>query len=308
MDPKKSGFRIGPEDDGIPSYVRTGSSNLGDRKESRRLTLVNRRITLFSILIPCLVALMLFAAWLEMNRKLAGLSGSGIQEMQTRLGEMEKGLAALSEKNAALETSFRDKQAPLNEFLLVFQEMSDGLDGKLKKFSDQLEMLQSGKVDVVALDATRKELGDELAKTAGEVAAVRKEMESVRTELAAGAEKQAGELAGFAGKLEPLAEETGNYRAELEALKADMSQLKKDVVDELGKTLDRNSLKSAVQSQVRVYQKNVDALGRSLSEKDRSLSLLTDRMTKLEKTVQTLSRQRRLGTPKPGSVIEQDIQ
>ncbi|MDM8539402.1 hypothetical protein QUF70_21825, partial [Desulfobacterales bacterium HSG17] len=69
MENRKTGFRIDMDDEGPNSFIRTGIDPVQKRIETRRLDKINRRITWISFLLPCLVCVIILAAYLDFKQR-----------------------------------------------------------------------------------------------------------------------------------------------------------------------------------------------------------------------------------------------
>lgn len=327
MENKRTGFRIGMDDETIGGVVRAGGEPLySGQRDPRRIDLINRRITLFSILIPLLVAVMLVAAYVAVATGMVNV-GSGstaaLAEVAERLNAID---AKLEEVAARIETvesaAANDRGTPIDEFALVFQETIDGLKVSMKSLEDQLVALKGGKVDLIALDEYKETVADRLKGATDEIAAIREEIGAFRKGLTEATEKReerlaaleetvaplAESIAPIADKIAPLTENLEISQEQVKGMKAEVEQLRKEMIAELGSVMDAKGVRRIVSASVGDLGKQIESLKGSLAAERRNVEQLKRSVETLETTVRSLSRAQRLGTPQPGTVLEQDIQ
>jgi chromosome segregation ATPase len=240
---------------------------------------------------------------------------------------MDGRLEEMARQQEVLKQSMDEKEAPMTEAFMVFEKTSASLRKELRSVNQHLKNVDE---QLGRLDGELKRI-DGVKADASEVAAAEKTLEAFRkTELAALDEKldalgssfesveaDARDVLKSAADLEEAhardrdatAQAVEGARAELAGLSADYKQLKKDLVDVLSVTIDQKGLNQAIRNQEKRYRGEIRGLTRSLEAKDRAISLLQTELKSLERRVTALARNRRpLGTPKPGSFIEQNIE
>lgn len=108
---------------------------------------LSRRVTILSILIPCLLCAIFVFAYLDIRERLSQLQTAGSRDVQT-----------LSEDVLNKAGSLSDQYVKLEKTSAVIQERLEKIEGDIKK-------LNTSKVDKNALDMANKKRSEEVAKT-----------------------------------------------------------------------------------------------------------------------------------------------
>ncbi len=334
-----SGFRIGPDDEEIDPYGRPDLPRPRRPRtgEDPRIAKIHRRLTLITLLLPLLFALMVALAYSLLEKRLNKAQSADTAEFQSLLTRMEtlaaagkrteEGLAEAVLRQEAIEERLEEREAAVKAAVAALEKASKTLrqdlkaaEGKIAPVREQLQVVEATlrridaeKADAGRVAAAEKTLADlkriDPAKLAERVEAVgasvaplEGQIEAARKALAALEEAHARDQAAAGQAIE-------GARSEVAQLSADYKQLKKDLVDVLAVTIDQKGLSGAIQAQERTLRAEIQTLRRSLEAKDRALSRLQESLGSLERRVSALGKNRPpLGEPKPGTFIEQNIE
>ncbi len=310
---KKTGFRIGLDDEEEeipPPFVRTAKDSIqprtraGTAADTLRMGKINRRLILLAIVLPCLFAGALYYVYADIGRQIVRSEQTRTQaEVQAVSQALDAKSAELTAQYEQIQKSLTEKEEPLKEAFLVFEKTSASLVEKLKKVEENLHKFNDSKASKESLENLKKETGGQMKGMTDKVSEIAKNFAPLAQDL-----KKMGEgLTAVNAEMEKLKAALKNPDSDLKALTQDMSRLKTDIVDMLSETIDRKSLNTALAVQQRQTQKEMDILTKSLDEKDKTIRALQKQMADLEKRVKSLAA-RPLGTPKPGTILEQDIQ
>ncbi len=317
MEEKKTGFKIGLDDadeETPPKFVRTARENFqtrtGTAADVLRVEKINRRLSLLAFLLPCLFAAALYYVYKDIGRQIALSEQSGAKAgVQAVAQALDAKSAELTAQYERIQKSLAEKEEPLKEAFLVFEKTSDALEEKLGKMEENLRKFNEAKASKEALESLKKEtagqvkgMTDKASEITKNFAPVAEDLKKTQAEL----KKIEAHLTAVNAEMEKVKTAMKNPDTDLDSLTQDMSRLKTDIVDMLADTIDRKALNSAIGAQQRQYQKEIDLLNKNLGEKDRSIKALQKQVSDLENRVKTLSA-RPLGTPKPGSILEQDL-
>jgi len=296
-----SSFKIGRDEEGS-AYSRTSRQNFpNNRKDSRRLDKVSRRVTLLAIVLPCFLAGVLYWGFQEIDTRFEAVQTSGFSEVESLSKDLETRLEAISEKYAALEKSMDEQDGPMNEAFLVFEKTTASLREGLEEIRNQIEDLDTKTVDRSTLEADKQELSQQIAGLTESFAPVQESVQEAQTRIEALEAQYSADLANLMTVMETAMQESETVRAEL-------AQMKKDLVDVLSTTIDKKSLEAAIKNQADRYQGEIGYLTQNFAQNERAITTLQNRIRDLERQVDTLTRRRNLGTPKPGTILEEDIQ
>ncbi|MGE0086104.1 MAG: hypothetical protein AB7S75_16985 [Desulfococcaceae bacterium] len=314
MEEKKTGFRIGlddAEEEIPPQFVRTARESFqtrtGAAADILRVEKINRRLTLLALLLPCLFAAALYYVYKDIGRQIALAEQSGAQAgIQAVSRVLDAKSSELEAQYVQIQKSLAEKEEPLKEAFLVFEKTSASLGEKLGKVEENLRKLSESKASKESLESLKKETGGQVKGMTDRVSEMAKNFGPLSEELKR-MKKIEEHLAAVNAELEKVKAALKNPDTDIKSLTQDISRLKTDIVDILAETIDRKTLNSAIGAQQKQYQKEIDTLGRSIGEKDKSIKALQKQVSDLENRVKTLSA-RPLGTPKPGTILEQDLQ
>ena len=332
-----SGFRIGADDEPVDPYARPGGPRSGHRGDDPRVARLNRRLTLISILMPVLVVLMVVLSYGILEKRLIKMRSTeteGLQAALRNLAELEsvarrleESLADMAADQETLKRSMNEKEAPMNEAFMVFEKTSAAMrgdlktvDGKIKAIAENLKQVDGHlkRIDAEKADAARVTAAEDalenlkktdLAALGAGLDAVKESVEPLNADVRGALKALSAFEEAYARDQGAVRQSIEDARAELAGLSKDYKQLKKDLVDVLSVTIDQKGLTKAIQSQEKNYRAEVQGLARSLDAKDRAISQLQTELKSLERRVAALAKNRgALGTPKPGSFIEQNIE
>ena len=296
-----SSFKIGMDEEGS-AYSRASSQNFPkNRKDSRRLDKISRRVTLLAVVLPCLLAGVLYWGFREIDTRFEAMQISGFSEVETLSRDLEARLGAISEKYAALEKSMDEQDEPMNEAFLVFERTTASLREGLEEIRNQIEALDAKTVDRAAIEADKQELSQQIARLSESLTPVRESVQEAQTRIEALEAQYSADLANLMTVMETAIQESETVRAEL-------ARMKKDLVDVLSTTIDKKALEAAIKNQADRYQGEIGYLTQNFAQNERAITTLQNRIRDLERQVDTLNRRRNLGTPRPGTILEEDIQ
>ena len=129
-----------------------------------RLEKLNQRVTIITILIPCLIGIILFIAYRDLTGRVTETEFSGSKEVQALSTELEKKLTAIT-------TQHSEFQATLTSKIAGFEQTVSGLDQKLKSVNDALTLV---KKDLDKTGATLKSVSASKVDKKDQKAAIEK--------------------------------------------------------------------------------------------------------------------------------------
>jgi chromosome segregation ATPase len=325
-----SGFRIGPEEDPISRGAGAVRSS-GGVSDRRRLERLNRRLTWLAILLPLLVLLVAGAIYHDLRGRLG-------RTPETDFATAAQ-VAGLQERIASLDQALQDKEGPLNEAFLVFERTTATLREDIEQLGIRMDQLKTGKAEIADVEVARKELGQRIQAVSDRVTAVSeaitplqedmvaaaKALDTLRTSVAGLEESMAGvearvdtqiaeRTAGLAetqvalqDRLDGVDQTTDQLRTELDEVADQVIEALKVVENAAG---NQNDVDAALAAQKREMDQTVTTLNREINANDTRTRSLRRDLDALQRRVESLARQRQrpLGTPERGRVLEQDLQ
>ena len=267
----------------------------GLQRESQ-IQRLNQRITLLSVLIPCLLGAILLFAYLEFNDRLD-------KTMIMKSGQVEALSENMDDKIVSLSDQYGELEKLLSDSIANFKKTNALIEKDLRENQRETKKLTASKADKKALEqAIRKES----AQTAGTLEALRNELNG---------QKQAVE-----NLHETLKKQVVQIVQVIETLKTDRQRQNSAIEDLSEHKLDKedfgNILKdkwSDYEAKISLLRKEIKALEVELSKVQRQLNMaITSNMVSKAKGVPPKEKPAAATTkdaviPTPGEIIEQEI-
>ena len=269
-DPTKFRIRIDNEspDTGFEEEIR-----------DRRIEKLSRRITFVSILIPCLIAVILFVAYFDIKKRVGSMHSSGEAVSQ----DLESRIASVSEKQAKLEDMLAKRIESVEKTILSLQT-------ELKEATTAIRYIRS------ARKADNKTLK-------GAIADIEKELGPVRKDL-----KNA------ASRIKALDMNLANFGKKLDKEKNDLNKMQADISALSSAKIDRKALDKALNAKQKIYEQKLKQIAEDLANKVESIR---KRIKKIEMNMQSVAATAKpipskkpaeeTAVPQPGTIIEEDI-
>ena len=273
---------------------------LRDEAYAPRLEKLNKRITLISILIPCLMGAILLAAYFNIKTHLSNVNTTGAVGVQTLSKELESKFSSLSLREATLEESMENKVGSLEKTTAEVQK-------SVKEASTAIRHIRS------ARKADNQKTADAIKKMEKTLASMSKNLDKISSGLKSLDQALTKKLTNFS--------ETGkNDQAKI---RSDMAALKTAMVNK--KVVD-----SALKDQRETYQLALRKLASNLEDKIARLEKKLKNLEKIgppsqkpkqvksEKAVSSTKVEtvktpppvppKEASTPDSGTIVEEDLQ
>lgn len=316
MERKKSTtFKISHEDERPDSLFRARN------KKDLRIEKVQQRLTLLAILIPCLVAAMLYFFYQHFQQAMGKTQGAGVQKIQrisadieTRYEEISEKFKGLEKNIEVLENKYTRKVQPLDEILLAFEKINSSMKDSLKKMEKSVDELYTSKADKQELQELRKAIE---TLDAG-LLPVKESLDVITADLKIVDERISKEVAALSESIRQTATEFESIRSEI----AKISETAQS-------GLTRNDLDQALQKQQKTFQDQLNPLIKDMKIEEKRVKVIQEKVEELERAMDKSAKanpaagdasQRaspdsdkvELPTikviPKPGSYVEQDLE
>lgn len=242
----RSRFTIRDEED-VPDYVADA--------ENLRVEKLSTRITLVAVLIPCLLAIVLAIAYLDIKNRVINTQNTGSIGVEKLSQDLESRFSSLSLKQAKIEQALAEQSKTL-------ETTSAALQVNLKKASTELKRLTEGKPDQAALTALSKKTDVELTALQKDIADLNTAFSKFDDELAAQIQLMAEGLKKDQARLAQL---------EKKALRLDSEKLSKESMD-LALGLERLGLKEMVKERIRAVEKKITDLSKKIDTLNQRLN------------------------------------
>ena len=259
-DPTKFRIRI---DDQSPD------TGFEEEIKDRRIEKLSQRITFVSILIPCLIAVILFVAYLDIRKRVGGMHSSG-EAVSQDLGSR---LSLMSEKQAKLEDMLVKK-----------------IEVELKEATTAIRYIRS------ARRADNKTLK-------GAIAGIEKGLGPARKDL----KNTASKIKALDNNLTNFGKELDKAKNDLNKMQADISLLSSAKIDR--KALDNALNSKQKIYALKLKQVEVDLMDKvkSIQKRIKKIEISMSSVAVTSKPPPPKKPAEEIAVPQPGTFIEKDI-
>lgn len=196
-------FRIRFDDDESIQPVRQEevSSNLTLKK-------LNQRLTIISILIPCLIAVIIMIVYSNLNKKVSGIQNSGSIKVQSLSKNLEEKLKTLSGKTDQLK--------------VLIENQSEQFEKKLSSVSRDIGKNKNSLKKSVKAQASKNDLNRHVKELTGKIEGLKKNISSFSSDIQALDSSLSGkiekEIKGFSDTVDVMTNDLNNLKQEISRL------------------------------------------------------------------------------------------
>ena len=301
MEQDKFRFQLGEEEPEPPAI---------DEALQRRVHKLSQRMSFLTLMLPCLIALVIYVAYRDISLRVAQTQHSELQSVDRLAKDLELKTAALLARVSELEATVGAKLDEASKSVFALQE-------GIKKTEAAVERQNTDKAD-------KKELQDSAARVDAALAALSKDVQGHTREVQ-GLTKDLQGLAPFReelGSASALRNDVASVSARLQKLenslgkdltglagymdrnKAELTQIKTELANLQSRKLDRESTDLEILKAKKSYQ---TALDQEMSRIEKTLSAIQRRLDQIERAF--ASPAARGTTPAaPGGIREQPLE
>jgi hypothetical protein len=280
-----------------------------------KLDKLSRRLTLITILIPCLIGGILFLVYRDIQTRVGQVSDTGTSKVRTLSKDMESRYSSLALKHGKFQVGFTQRISSLEKTTVSLQK-------NLQEATTAIKYIRSArKIDN--------------KKIANAIDAINKTLETLAP-LPQNLETMASEIKLYD---QNLSKELGSFFQSLEGIRNNLIKIQADILFLASAKTDNKAFNLALKSQQKNHQQALQQTKRDIDKKIASLESKIKRIGQVEtppgKKSQTKSSQKsgsvppesqpdskaktsqntatpkssedKSSLPKPGSFIEQDI-
>ena len=281
-----------------------------------KLDKLSRRLTLITILIPCLIGGILFLVYRDIQMRVGQVSDTGTSKVRTLSKDLESRYSSLSLKHGKFQVGFTKRISSLEKTTVSLQKTLQEATTAIKYIRSARR--SDNKKVAKAIDA--------INKTLGTLAPLPQNLETMASEI----------------KLydQNLSKELGSFSQSLEGIRNNLIKIQADILFLASVKTDNKAFNLALKSQQKNHQQALQQTKRDIDKKIASLESKIKRIGQVEtppgKKSQTKSSQKsgyvppesqpdskaktsqntatpkssedKSSLPKPGSFIEQDIE
>lgn len=260
--------------------------------DDQNLKKLNRRITRISIVLPCLIGIVIVAAYFDLRKNLSSVNTKGNMGVETLSKELESRFSALSIKEANLEDTLNKKIA--------------ALEASAKEAELAIKNIRT------ARNADNKKTEDALKNFEATLDTIPKEMEKISSDL-----KQFDQT--FTEKLSTFSQFVSSSKNDLLEIRSDISSLKSTKVDQAALKDQQKVYQLALRQSTTHLEDRIKSIENILKELERTkASSSRQSHTQSEKSLMSSQVEpkpapdsvspQEIEPVKPGMIIEQDLE
>ncbi len=266
----KQDFKMDLDDESPDKLIREEMHEL-------RMEKLSQRITLLSILLPIIILVVLFLAYLDISKKVSKFQNTGTMEVVNLSKELESNFSVLSVKYAKFETLFDKKNKALDNAIAALQI-------ELKKAEKNINGLKSSKID-------KKEMARSLKKIDKKFLPLKKDFKKVQNKVASDITIIGKELTQLKQTLDTVGNDVKNARQEISASKADISELSsakigKDVLD-LEIKNSHDTFQNRLDDTINKIEVKFLSINKRIQALKRQAAVISEKQAFIQKTIST---------------------
>jgi len=224
-----SDFKIGIDDE-------SQEHRFQEEMKNTRIEKLSNRITFISVLIPCLVGIIIFLAYLDIKKRVATVHDTGTTDVKNLSKDLEEKLSDLTSKYKQLEDSFSK-----------IENHTSSLQTKLDEATTAIKYIRS------ARKTDNKGFNNSISKIEKKSSSISNDLKNVSSELKTFDTK-------FNNKLANLSKTADKISIELNKLKSDISKLS-------AVTINKKTLDSTLKNEQKLYDRKLNQLKRDIENK-----------------------------------------
>jgi DNA repair exonuclease SbcCD ATPase subunit len=269
-----------------------------------RVEKINQRVTIITILLPCLIGVILFIAYRDLTGRVSQSEFSGSKEVQALSEELEDKFKNIATQFTTVQASLDERITPiektitdLNENFKKLNIIDENLKQNLDKSGTTLKTISASKVD-------KKEHAAAIEKINKSLSLIRKELEALASIN--------NDIRSLSSEMQAIDQ---RLKKDLTSLSETMAKSDNDLIqiqNDLAKLADRKLDKASLELEILKARKNYErTLDETVIKLDRRMDSLLKKIKQLERNLRQLeaaaTQTATPKTPKTGEIIEQEI-
>jgi DNA repair exonuclease SbcCD ATPase subunit len=296
MEQDKFRFQLGEEEPERPAI---------DEALQRRVHKLSQRMSFLTLMLPCLIALVIYVAYRDIKLRVAQTQHIELQSVDRLAADLEQKTAALLARVSELEATVGAKLDEASKSVFALQE-------GLKKAEAAVERHNTDKAD-------KKELQDSAARVDAALAALSKDLQGLTREVQGlapfreelgSASALRNDVNGVSARLQKLENSLGKdltgLAGYMDRNKAELSQIKTELAKLQSRKLDGESIDLEILKAKKSYQTTLD---QEMSRIEKTLSTIQRRLDQIERAFATpAARGSQTAPAAPGGIREQPLE
>ena len=275
-----------------------------EEMEDLRVEKLNQRVTIITILLPCLIGVILFIAYRDLTGRVSQSEFSGSKEVQALSEELEEKFKNIATQFTTVQASLDEKITPIEKTITALNDKFkklDSIDESLKQNLDKsgttLKTISESKVDKKEHAAAIEKINNSLSllrKDLEALAPINQDIKSLSTEIQAIDNRLKKDLTSLSETM---------TRSD-----NDLIQIQNNLENLSERKLDKASLELEVLKARKNYERTLDE---TVIKLERRMDSLLKRIKQVERNLRQLeaaaTQTAKSKTPKTGEIIEQEI-
>ena len=275
------------------SFEENGSDKysdafLHDEMKDMRVEKLNQRVTIITILIPCLIGVILFIAYREITGRVTQSEFSGSKEVQALSAELENKLTNLNEQNSEFQASLTAKIAGIEKAVAGLDNKLQTLNGTLKKIKQDLDKTGTDLKSVARSKVDKKDQKTAMEKINNTLIPIRKDLEGLAL-LNRDISSLSNKINFLSSSIKAMDQHTHkeftSVTATMTKTSQDLEQLQSDLTVLGNQKMDQASLELELLKARKSYERTLD---QELGKLQRKMDALQKRTKRLETNLKQL--------------------
>jgi len=274
-----------------------------DESLQRRVHKLSQRMSFLTLMLPCLIALVIYVAYRDLNLRVAQTQHSELQSVDRIAADLEQKSAALLARVSELEASVGAKLDEVSKSVFALQE-------GIKKAEAAIERHNTDKADKKELEASAARVDAALAVMTKDVQGLTREVQGLapfREELGS-ASALRNDLNTVSARLQKLENSLGKdltgLAGYMDRNKAEFAQIKTEIAKLQSSKIGEESIELEILKAKKSYQA---ALDQEMARIEKTLSTIQRRLDQIERAFAAPAA-RGTAPAAPGSIREQPLQ
>jgi len=274
-----------------------------DESLQRRVHKLSQRMSFLTLMLPCLIALVIYVAYRDLNLRVAQTQHSELQSVDRLAADLEQKSAALLARVSELEATMGAKLDEVSKSVFALQE-------GIKKAEAAIERHNTDKADKKELENSAARVDSALAVMAKDVQGLTREVQGLapfREELGS-ASALRNDLNTVSARLQKLENSLGKdltgLAGYMDRNKAEFAQIKTEIAKLQSSKIGEESIELEILKAKKSYQA---ALDQEMARIEKTLSTIQRRLDQIERAFAAPAA-RGTAPAAPGSIREQPLQ
>jgi DNA repair exonuclease SbcCD ATPase subunit len=276
-----------------------------DETLQRSVRKLSQRMSFLTLMLPCLIALVIYVAYRDLNLRVAQTQHSELQSVDRLAADLQQKTDAVLARVSELEATVGAKLDEVSKSVPLLQE-------GIKKTEAAVERQNTDKAD-------KKELQDSVARIDSALAAMAKDLQGLTKDLQAlapfreelgSASALRNDVNGVSARLQKLENSLGKdltgLAGYMDRNKTELTQIKTELANLQNRKLDRESTDLEILKAKKSFQ---TALDQEMSRLEKTLSTIQRRLDQVERAFAApAARGSQTAPAAPGSIREQPLE